>query len=82
MRSERYKDCDIIVMREFEAVQDGHNLLNTVSDDGRPAVSVEITFPDGTEIARRLPIDDESSGIMFAYRIIDEMLRRGKVGSP
>jgi hypothetical protein len=76
MRNERYKGCDVIVMREFEAVPDGHNLLNTLSDDARPVISVEITFPDGTEIKNKLSIDDESSGLMYAYRIIDEMERR------
>ena len=76
MRSERYKGCDIIVMREFEAVPDGHNLLNTLSDDAKPMISVEIVFPDGAEIKNRLSIDDESSGLMYAYRIIDEMERR------
>ena len=76
MRSERYKGCDIIVMREFEAVEDGHNLLNTLSDDARPAVSVEIVFPDGSEMKNRLPVDSENSGMMYAYRIIDEMERR------
>ena len=76
MRSERYKGCDIIVMREFEAVPDGHNLLHTLSDDARPVISVEIVFPDGAEIKNRLSIDDESSGLMYAYRIIDEMERR------
>ncbi len=76
MRSEHYKGCDIIVMREFEAVPDGHNLLNTLSDDGKPVISVEIMFPDGSEIKNKLSIDDESSGILYAYRIIDEMERR------
>ncbi len=76
MRSERYKGCDIVVMREFEAVPDGHNLLTTLSDDARPVISVEIMFPDGTEIKNKLSIDDESSGLMYAYRIIDEMERR------
>ena len=78
MRSERYKGCDIIVMREFEAVPDGHNLLHTLSDDAKPMISVEIVFPDGAEIKNRLSIDDESSGLMYAYRIIDEMERRAR----
>jgi hypothetical protein len=39
-------------------------------------ISVEITFPDGSEIKNQLSIDDESSGLMYAYRIIDEMERR------
>ena len=76
MRSEQYKGCDIIVMREFEAVPDGHNLLNTLSDDAKPVISVEIVFPDGSEFKNNLSIDDESSGILYAYRIIDEMERR------
>ncbi len=76
MRSERYKGCDITVIREFEAVKDGNDLLNTLSDDAKPVVSVEITFPNGAEIARRLSTDSEDSGMMFAYRIIDEMERR------
>ena len=76
MRSERYKGCDIIVMREFESVPDGHNLLNTMSDDAKPVISVEIVFPDGAEIKNQLSIADESSGLLYAYRIIDEMERR------
>ena len=76
MRNELYKGCDIIVMREFEAVKDGSDLLHTLSDDAKPVVSVEIKFPNGNEISRRLPVDSEDSGLMFAYRIIDEMERR------
>ena len=76
MRNELYKGCDIIVLREFEAVEDGSDLLHTLSDDAKPVVSVEIKFPNGNEITRRLSIDSEDSGLMFAYRIIDEMERR------
>ena len=81
MRSEQYKGCDIVVMRDFEAVPDGHNLLNTLSDDAKPAISVEILFPDGSEIKNKLSIDDESSGMLYAYRIIDEMERRKAAAS-
>ena len=76
MRSEQYKGCDITVIREFEAVADGNDLLNTLSDDAKPVISVEIMLPDGSEIAKRLSIDSENSAILFAYRIIDEMERR------
>ena len=76
MRHEQYKGCDITVMREFNAVEDGHNLLNAMSDDAKPVVSVDIILPSGQEISRRLPIDSENSGMMFAYRIVDEWERR------
>ena len=76
MRHEQYKNCDIVVIREFQAVSDGNDLLNKLSDDGKPVVSVEITFPDGSEIKRRLPVDSENSGMMFAYRIVDEFAHR------
>ncbi len=76
MRSERYKGCDVIVIREFEAVEDGSDLLHTLSDDAKPMISVDITFPNGDEIKRRLSTDSEDSATLFAYRIIDEMERR------
>ncbi len=76
MRSEHYKGCDIIVMREFEAVADGNDLLNMLSDDAKPVVSVEIMLPNGSEIKNRLSVDSENSGMLYAYRIIDEMERR------
>ena len=76
MRHEEYKGSDITVMREFDAVEDGHNLLNALSDDAKPIVLVEITLPNGQEISRRLPIDNENTGMMFAYRIVDEWERR------
>lgn len=76
MRHEQYKGSDITVMREFDAVGDGHNLLNALSDDAKPTVLVEITLPNGQEISRRLPIDNENTGMMFAYRIVDEWERR------
>ena len=77
MRSEQYKGCDLVVIREFKAVSDGNELLNTLSDDAKPVVSVEIKFPDGSKIQRRLSIDSEDSGMLYAYRIIDE-IERGK----
>ena len=83
MRSESYKGCEIIVMREFGAVEDGDHLLSALVDDAKPTISVEIAFPDGAEFSRRLSTDSENSAIMYAYRIIDEIERRkGKTGQP
>ena len=83
MRSETYKGCEIIVMREFSAVGDGHNLLNALSDDAKPIISVEIAFPNGDGFSRRLSVDSENSAIMYAYRVIDEVERRkGGTGQP
>ena len=63
-------------MREFEAVADGNDLLNMLSDDAKPVVSVEIMLPNGSEIKNRLSVDSENSWMLYAYRIIDEMERR------
>ena len=76
MRSETYKGCEITIIRDFGAVEDGDHLLSALTDDGKPTVSVDISFPDGKLLSRRLSVDSENSAIMYAYRIIDEVERR------
>lgn len=76
MRSETYKGCEITIIREFGAVEDGDHLLSAMVDDGKPTVSVDISFPNGAAISRRLSVDSENSAAMYAYRIIDEVERR------